>query len=199
MEYEYEADRTKRQEFLRGRACTTDTTTKSWAALFLTAGMGLCIDRLCGFYSNVAIVAALVGGFACAVVVAPPDAVLESEGPAKDIAGACGCVGFALLMAAALDCVLVDNTLKQLQHPRSFLNFLDAHPSAMALPTKLFIAGVFFALVQLLVVMSIIYSLAAVSIAAVFATICCGGIFRRYIILVSFVDKASAAPLADSR
>ena len=50
----------------------------------------------------------------------------------------------------------------------------------MALPTKLFIAGVFFALVQLLVVMSIIYSLAAVSIAAVFATICCGGIFRRY-------------------
>lgn len=48
-------------------------------ALFLTAGMGLSIDRLCGFYSNGAIIAALVGGFACAVVVAPPDAVLESR------------------------------------------------------------------------------------------------------------------------
>ena len=103
---EYNVDITKRRELLRGRSCATSDATKNFVALFLTGGMTLCIDRLCAFYSNVALLSALTGGFSCAVLVQPPLKMLESDSLLKDALGLFGILGFSLLLGAAIDCVL---------------------------------------------------------------------------------------------
>ena len=189
---EYNVDITKRRELLRGRSCATASTTKNFAALFLTGGMTMCIDRLCAFFSNVTLLSALTGGFSCAVLVQPPSKMLESDSLLKDASGLCGILGFVLLLAAAVDSVLIDNTLKMLSTPAAFLSFLDSHPSFLGLPIKLLMLGCVCVVVQLLIVISFIFDGLLVWIGSAIVAIGVGALFRRHTNLVSFMEGTTS-------
>ena len=190
---EYEVDATTRRELLRGRACATSSHTRSVAALFLTGGMTRCIDRLCAFYGNVAILSTLTGGFSCSILISPPDEMAESGSVLKDVAGLCGILGFVLLMAAAVDCILIDNTLKMMATPTAFLSFLDQHQTLLGLPQKLFIIGIVFVMSQMMLVMSFLFSHQLVALASAGVATVGGALIRRHLKLASFIATAALA------
>jgi len=117
----------------------------------------------------------------------------ESGSVLKDVAGLCGILGFVLLMAAAVDCILIDNTLKMMATPTAFLSFLDQHQTLLGLPQKLFIIGIVFVMSQMMLVMSFLFSHQLVALASAGVATVGGALIRRHLKLASFIATAALA------
>jgi hypothetical protein len=114
----------------------------NWGLVFVSNGLHYVKDQMCGYYGNVGVIAALMGGFTISVAVAPHDGLLEDKivGP---VCGGLGCVSFVLFFSCVLDCIFIDNTLRQISSEKAFLELLtgDAKPKDVAEAAKYSICG----------------------------------------------------------
>ena len=109
-----------------------------------------------GFYSNLAIVAALICGISLATFISPHDKLMENMDVSHpwlwNLFGMSGVFGFTFGVGTAMDCILIDNSLRQAPGPVELLFFFEQSTSFLALPAKLFMVSMTCVLVQVVVI-----------------------------------------------
>ena len=130
--------------------------TSSWALLYKLQGLQRAIDQMCSFYSNLAIICALLGGFSIATFLDKPE---DIEGTLRgDFLGCSGMLTFVAFLAGTLVSILIDNTVKQIPSGAAFVNFLSLQGGTLATPTHLFILGSVLCFLDMFVHLSIAHS-----------------------------------------
>jgi hypothetical protein len=108
--------------------------TSNWGAIYINFGFLAARDQMSGYYSNVAMIAALIGGFTVSSVMSDPPDSSGSTVCAHDNScevflsasvGAMGSLAFIIFFACVLDCIFIDNALRQLPNEEAFLQFLE--------------------------------------------------------------------------
>lgn len=161
---------------------TKNEITNKWANLLRHKGLDHTAERLCSFYGNLSIISALMATFCVTMILDPPEEA-ESGSLLQSAIAAAGVLAFASYTGSVMDCILIDNTAKQIATPAAFVHFLWCQKSFLALPTKLFIVATAAAFAQLVLVIHAKYSVYVVVIALVALSSLGLALLRRFMLL----------------
>ena len=148
------------------------------------ANASYSVAQLSGYYQNIAIVAALTGGFVLSSTLTPSfDAVDDHTDGGEDgwkfFMAVSAAAIFAMFLACVLDCILLDNSIRQIAEEKFLLDFLNTNSALLRWPLLLFIFGVVLTFLNLSATVWVLYGSAPAYVAlGVSAVIGCA-IFRR--------------------
>merc|ERR1711907_911048 len=132
-------------------------------------------------FQNIALVAALTGGFTVATVLDPSFDV--SEDWRCLVVSASGAGVFGLCFACVLDCILIDNSIRLIVDERHMLDFMESESLLLALPKLLLMVIVLLAFVNVAVNIWFLYGAPSFGVAIVIFFAVGVTLFRRYILL----------------
>ena len=101
-----------------------DDNVAPWILVWQHRGLTHCQDKICAYYSNLGLVAALIGTICATIVVDPPLGRDEWVDTVFMIQGTAGILGFASAIGAVIDCILIANTCGHIASDRQLLFFL---------------------------------------------------------------------------
>ena len=159
-----------------------------WLWVYVQHGRQYTVEQTQGYYQNIALVAALIGGFAMSTILAPSFEAQDGDAHTLYVSIS-GTAIFALLFGCVLDCILIENSLRGIPDDKYLLDFLKTEKVLLALPFWLFVSGILLVFSNIAIVMKIIYGLIPM--------ICCFGgfasvtllILRRYMLLSAKVTR----------
>ena len=142
------------------------------------------VAQLSGYYQNIAIVAALTGGFVLSSTLTPSFDVVDDHTDGFDdgwkfFMAVSAAAIFAIFLACVLDCILLDNSIRSIAEEKFLLDFLNTNSALLRWPLLLFIFGVVLTFLNLSATVWVLYGSAPAYVAlGVSAVIGCA-ILRR--------------------
>lgn len=166
----------------------------SWQWLYVMHGRQYLVDQLQGFYQNIALVAALTGGFSMGTI-------LSFDGQEGDAyvlyIAISGAAIFALLFGCVLDCILIDNTVRLIPDDKYLLDFLRTESVLLSVPFYLFVGGLIVVFTNISIIMRVSYGLVSMICCFVAFTIVGLLVLRRYVLLSAKLSTYACWGLLD--
>lgn len=152
--------------------------------LFIQHGHENVKEAVQGYYQNIAIVAALTGGFSVSMVLTPSFDLSETDARTVFI-GISGCLILGIFTTCVLDCILIDNSMRLIADEKFVIHFMSTEQILLQMPLVLLVVGVALMFSNVAVTIWLLYG--ETSMIACFAILCTfgGAILRRYLILRS--------------
>lgn len=141
----------------------------NWVNLFLQAGSDTTIDKISGYLGNLGIISVLLAGFTISIMFSPPPELTSSASkkwwlkdgyyhPAASIGfGTMGFLCFFLFFLSVIDCIFIDNALRQVPTPKALMNFIAHERSWIGRPSKFFFLGMLGTFLEICVATSVLY------------------------------------------
>ena len=139
-----------------------DERVSAWVLVWQHRGLEHTLEKMSTYYSNLGLVAALLGTLSANVALDPPGTI--NEGWTHGAQGLAGMLGFAAAIGTIIDCVLIANTCSLTASGRQFLHFLRGQAAFLQVPTWLFIATCVLTGLQMVIVAMEVYEGVSVSI-----------------------------------
>ena len=103
--------------------------------------------------------------------------------------GISGALCFALFFVTVMDCVFIDNALKQIPDDKFFLHFMSSQRTLLRAPGRSFVAGVLCVFVNFLTGLQILYGLNTCLVATATCALSLTGIGIRWRLLAGLMDS----------
>jgi hypothetical protein len=164
--------------------------TMLWDDVYIHFGINYALERVGGYFTNLAVVSALLGGFSITIMFECYNSIKVGSQYMQDIVALSGTASFLLFFFCVSDCVLLDNYIKQVPSAPAFISFLHEYAHWIRIPDLLFSVGVLTLMVELLSVLNILYSEKAFLFGVMTAIVCLVAIYGRYVLARSHLEKS---------
>ena len=125
---------------------------------YVQHGREYMVEQMQGYYQNIALVAALIGGFSMSTILAPSFDGQPDEGRAIPLfISISGSLIFACLFGCVLDCILIDNSLRLIPDDKYVLDYIRTEQLLHHLPFFLFVAGIILVFTNISIVVYFVY------------------------------------------
>jgi hypothetical protein len=147
----------------------TDEMALKWWNLIPLEGAGDVMERIQGYYDNVAIIAALMAAGAFTVLTAPPDD--PREDPLAKFSAGLGSVAFAGYTFVTILCVMMTNKLRLVPHggggEAEFRGIIRRYQWIYRKPERLFVYSTIFLFGQLYTYVYLVYGVEVLAVSCV--------------------------------
>ena len=173
---------------------------RSWGRLLLRCGIDRSKELIAGLFQNLALAAALMSGFAAAVMVAAEHANTDNAPVVAHVLSVSSVMALCSFLLSLSDCIMIDSSLRTIRSNKQFMQYLSRHQTYLGNPWRTFAVGTAFFLVELNAYLSAELDGSWKTVCAI-TTACAvyiGGRWRQQTVFLDFFAFEEETELADS-